>query len=144
LLHAGNNETVNKEMYIDILLRLRDAVRRKRPEKCRTNNSFLLYDNAPAHRPVLFNDFLAKKNVTKLENPPYTRDLFPGDFYLFPQLKSALKGWHFCGAADVINNAMVELKRLSKYGFQKCFQHPYSHWKKYIVAQGGHFEINVA
>jgi len=71
-------------MCIDILLRLRDAVRRKRPEKWRTNNWFLLYDNAPAHRPVLFKDFLAKKNMTKLEHPPCTPDLAPGDFYLFP------------------------------------------------------------
>ena len=70
----GNGEIVNKEMYIDILLRLRDAGRRKRPEKWRTNSWFLLYDNAPAHRPVLFKDFLAKKNVTKVEHPSYTLD----------------------------------------------------------------------
>jgi hypothetical protein len=44
----------------------------------------------------------------------------------------------------VINSAMEELKKLSEYGFQKCFQHPYSRWQKYIVAQQGHFEINVA
>ena len=29
-----------KEMYIDILCRLRDAIRRKRPEKWRTNSWF--------------------------------------------------------------------------------------------------------
>jgi len=29
---------VNKEMYIDILHHLRDAVRKKRPEKWRTNS----------------------------------------------------------------------------------------------------------
>jgi hypothetical protein len=80
----GNSETVNKEMYIDILLRPRDAVRRNRPEKWRTNSWFLLYDNAPAHRPGLFKDFLAKKTVTKLEHPPYTPDLDPGEFYLWP------------------------------------------------------------
>jgi hypothetical protein len=41
---------VNKEMYINMLRRLEDAVRKKRPEKWRTNSWFLLYDNAPAHR----------------------------------------------------------------------------------------------
>jgi len=47
---------VNKEMYIDILRRLRDAVRWKRPEKWRIISRFLLHDNAPAHRPVLAKD----------------------------------------------------------------------------------------
>jgi hypothetical protein len=36
-------------MHIYILRRLRDAFRRKRPEKLRNNSWFLLYDNAPAH-----------------------------------------------------------------------------------------------
>jgi histone-lysine N-methyltransferase SETMAR len=76
----GNSENVNKEMYIDILLRLRDAVRRKRPEKWRPNSWVFLYDNAPAHRLISFKDFLAKKNMTQLEHPPYTPDLAPGDF----------------------------------------------------------------
>ena len=60
---------MNKEMYIDILRRLRDAVRRKRPEKWRTSSWFLLHDNAPAHRSVLVKDFLAKNSVTTSQHP---------------------------------------------------------------------------
>jgi len=66
-----------------------DAVRRKRPEKWKTNSWFLLHDYAPAHRSVLINDFLAKNIVTTQEHPPYSPDLVPADFYLFPGLKSA-------------------------------------------------------
>jgi len=65
---------VNKEMYNDILRRLSDVVRRKRPENWRTNVWFLLHHNAPAHRSVLVKDFLAKNNVTTLEHPPYSPD----------------------------------------------------------------------
>jgi hypothetical protein len=90
-----------------------DAVRRKRPEKCRTNSWFFLHDNAPAHRSVLVKGFLAKNSVTTLEHPTYYRDLAPADFYLFPGLKSSLKGWRFCDATGVIKNATEELKRLS-------------------------------
>ena len=64
-------------------------------------------------------------------------------FYLFPRLKSALKGWSFCGAT-YIRNVTEELKRLLQNGFQKCFQHLSSHWKKCIVEQGDYFEVNVA
>jgi hypothetical protein len=60
---------MNKDMYTDTLRCLGDAVRRKRPEKWRTNVCFHPHDNAPAHRSVLVTDFLAKNNVTTLEHP---------------------------------------------------------------------------
>ena len=67
-------------MYLAFLRRLRDAVRMKRPEKLRTNSWFLLHDNAPAHRSVLVNCFLAENNVTTLEHPSYSPHLTPADF----------------------------------------------------------------
>jgi Transposase. len=82
-------KTVNK--YTDIIHHLRDAIRRKRPEKWRTNSWFLLYNNAPAHRSVLVKDFLAENNMTTLENHTYSPDVAATDFYLFPRPKSALK-----------------------------------------------------
>jgi hypothetical protein len=76
------------------------------------------------NRLALVNDFLANNNVTILEHSPYPPNLVPANFSLFPQPKSALKGWHFCDAND-IKNAMEELKRLSLNGFQECFQNLY-------------------
>ena len=70
-------------MYIAILQRLRDTVRRKCPEKGK-NGWFLLHDNAPAHRSVLINDFVETNNVRTLEHPPYSPDMAAADFYLFP------------------------------------------------------------
>jgi len=111
------DKTVNKEMYSDILRRLKDAARRKCPEKWRLNSWFLLHDNAPAYRPHLAKDFLAKNNVATLENPPYSSDLTPGDFCLFPPLKSTLKGRDFCDVTDIFKNATEELKRRSQNYF---------------------------
>jgi transposase len=103
-------------MYTDILRRLGDAVRRKRPEKWSTNIWFPLH-NVPTHLSVLVKDFLAKKKVTTLEHPLYSPDLATAEVYLFPQLKSPLKGRSFCYATDTIKNATKELKRLSQNGF---------------------------
>jgi len=58
---------------------------------------------------------------------PYFAELSPADFYLFPCLKSALKGWHFGDATDIIENAMEQVTRLPQNGFQECFQYLYSH-----------------
>jgi hypothetical protein len=123
-------------MYIDNLRRLRDAVRRKRLEKWRTNSWFLLHYNAPAHRSFLVNDFLAKNNVATLEHPLYS----PVCSLFLP----ALMGRRFCDATDVIKNATEELKRLSRKYFQKCFQQLYSRQQKCVAAQGDYFEGNIA
>ena len=132
--------TVNKEMYIDILHHLRDAVKRKHLNECRTKSRFFVHDNAPGHWSILVKDFLAKHNVTILEHPPYCHNLTPAGYCLVPQLKSPLKGQCFCDATDIIENTMEELTRLSQNGFQECFQQLNSHWKTCIVTQADHFE----
>ena len=98
-------------MYIDILRRRRDEVRRERPEKWRTSSWFLLLDNAPAHRSVLVKDFLSNNAVITLEYPPYSPGLAEFNFYLFSLMKSALKGRRFCDSTDNIKNVMEELKK---------------------------------
>jgi alpha-L-fucosidase len=46
-IHQG--QTVSQAYYMEILKRLREAVRRKRPELW-TNDWILHHDNAPAHK----------------------------------------------------------------------------------------------
>ena len=117
-----------------MLRRLRVVIRRKLREKWRTTSWFFLHDNAAAHRSVLVENFLARYNVTILAYPPYSPDLATADVYLLGRLKSALKGWRLCDATDIIENATEELKRLQNV-FQECFQHVYSYWLKFTVAQ---------
>jgi len=89
--YVPRGQTVNKEFYKTVLQRLRDAVRRHRPEKWRSGNWILHHDNAPAHRAVTTNEFLAKHNISSLPHPPYSPDLAPRYFF-FPQLKKTMKG----------------------------------------------------
>ncbi|GBO13735.1 hypothetical protein AVEN_14207-1 [Araneus ventricosus] len=135
----SEGQTVNKELYLEILKRLRDAIRRKQPEKWETNDWFLLHDNAPPHRALLVKKYLARHSVTTLEHPLYSPDLAPADFYLFPRLKMKLKGHCFVDSDEVIENAMKQLKDLSKNGFQECFEQLYECWKKYVDAGGKYF-----
>ncbi|KAJ4429679.1 hypothetical protein ANN_21880 [Periplaneta americana] len=96
--------TVTKELYVEILLRLRNAVRRKRPEKWVENNWFLMHDNAPAHRAIIVKNFLPRHNIT---------DLSPPDYFLFPHLKSHLKGQRFNAEEEYdayINKTRKELE----------------------------------
>jgi hypothetical protein len=83
---------------------------------------------------------LVANDVPTFKYPP----LSPDDFHLLPRLKSTLKVHSFCGTTDTTQNAMDELKRLSQNVFQECFQHLYSRWQEYILAQGEYSEGNVA
>jgi histone-lysine N-methyltransferase SETMAR len=82
--------------------------------------------------------------VTTLEHPPHSAGLAVADFHLFPQLKSEMKGRRSCDTADIIKNAMEELKRLSQNGFQECSIYLYSRWQKCVISKGNYFERNVA
>ena len=53
-------QTVNKEFYVAVLKRLREAVRRKRPQLWTKQSWVLHLDNAPAHSSFLMRNFLAK------------------------------------------------------------------------------------
>ncbi|GBL93422.1 hypothetical protein AVEN_219528-1 [Araneus ventricosus] len=90
-------QTVNKELYLEILKRLRDAIRRKRPQKRTTHDWFLLHDNAPPHRVLIVKKYLARHSVTTLDHPPYSPGLAPADFYLFPRAENEIERTPFCG-----------------------------------------------
>ena len=68
---------VNKEFYKRIQQRLRDTVRRHRPEKWHSGNWILHHDDALPHRAVTTNEFLAKHNIPSLQHLPYSPDLAP-------------------------------------------------------------------
>jgi transposase len=74
-------QTVNKEFYVAILKRLKEAVRRKRPQLW-TNQSWVLHhDNEPAQSSFLVRNFLAKNETTIVSQPPYSPDLAAADFF---------------------------------------------------------------
>ena len=74
-------QTVNQVYYLQVLKRLREKVRRKRPELFAYNSWILHHDNAPAHTALSVKEFLATKQITVLEHPAYSLDLAPVAFF---------------------------------------------------------------
>ena len=83
-------QTVNAAFYVEVLKRLRENVRRKRPDQWRNITWLLHHDDAPAHAAHLTRRFLTANNMTMVPHPPYSPDLAPSDFFLFPKLKTKL------------------------------------------------------
>ena len=86
--YVPEGQTINKDYYLEILRRLRDAVRRKRPDRWTGKNWQLHHDNAPAHPADVIKSFLAKNNMALVRQPTYSPHLVPCHFWLFPQVKN--------------------------------------------------------
>ena len=69
----------------------------------------LHHNNAPAHASHLVQSFLAKYQITQVIQPPCSPDLTPCDFWLFPKLKSSLKGKRFQTISEIQGNTMGQL-----------------------------------
>ncbi|VVC26015.1 DDE superfamily endonuclease domain [Cinara cedri] len=99
-----------------------EKVRRKRLEPWKSKSWFLHHDNAPAHSTLSIREFLASKNVLMIPHPPYSPDLAPCDFFLFPRLKSTLKSHRFQDVDETIHKATQELKAITMEEIQRCFK----------------------
>ena len=106
---------------MEILRRLRDAVRRKRPNMWAAKNFQLHHDNAPAHSAHVVQAFLAKNSMPLIRQAPYSPDLAPCDFWLFPKLKTTLKGRRFQSREDIMKKATEELQSNSGGGVYEVF-----------------------
>jgi len=105
---------------------LREAVRRKGPEPWADNTWMLYHDNAPAHASLLIREFLMKYETNVVPQPPYSPDLVPADFFLFPKLESSLKGSRFQRVEEIEKNSIRDLRTFPQNTFQDVFKS----WKK--------------
>ena len=82
-------QTVTQYFYKEILERLQKRVLRVRANTAR--NWILQHDNAPSHTALSVQQCLTSKRISVLPQPPYSPDIAPCDFFLFPRVKMAVK-----------------------------------------------------
>ena len=137
---APTGQTINKEYYVEVLKRLLDAVRIKRPHFWSSGDWLLHHENAPAHSSNLVQQFLAKHKIVQLRQPPYSPDIAPCDFWMFPKLKTALKGMRFDDIETIQSNATRELNAIPKSAFEDCFKIWKHRWERVVQSNGDYFE----
>ena len=133
-------QTVNAAFYVEVLRRLRENVRRKRPDQWQNNTWLLHHDNAPAHAALLTRRFLTDNNMTVVPHPPYSPDLAPSDFFLFPKLKMKLKGRRFQTVEEIQAESQAVLNTLRENDFQECFKNWQRRWDRCQASEGDYFE----
>ena len=77
--------------FTRIFKKVKEFYNKKRQSKG-WSGAHLLHDNASSQKCEVVKSFLASEKVKVLNHPPYSPDLSPCDFFLFPRLKKMLSG----------------------------------------------------
>ena len=85
-------QTVNKEYCVELLTEFRKRFSRKRPTLFKSGLWHFHQDNAPVYNSILVTNYLTKMGINTVPKPPYSPDIVPSDFWLFPNLKENLTG----------------------------------------------------
>ena len=92
--------TINSDVYIDTLKKLKARIRRVRPA-LEMSKVLLQHDNAKPHTILKTREVISSFGWTTISHPPYSPDLAPSDFHLFKPLKESLRGRHFSSTEEV-------------------------------------------
>ena len=85
-------------------------------------------------------EYLKESGLTVLDHPPYSPDLSPCDFWLFPRLKEMLAGHRFeshCGIGGAVYQC---LQHIPKEDYRVAFRKWVDLCKMYVGADGAYFE----
>ena len=133
--YLQQGRTINGAYYAAELRRLRQEVARKRRGTL-TRGVLLLQDNAPAHTSQVAITAATEYGFEVLPHPPYSPDMAPFDFYLFPKLKSNIRGAQFGSKEGVIAAVIEYLEDFYLEGISKLEQR----WTKCTALKGDDIE----
>ena len=77
---------MDKGLGVGLLKEFRKIFLGKRPARFKSGQWHFHRDNAPVHNSILVTGYLSKMGINTIPQPPYSRDLAPFNFWLFPKL----------------------------------------------------------
>lgn len=89
--YLGKGKTITGAYYAALLDKFYAEIKKKRPHLARKKILFY-HDNAPAHSSGIVAAKMHELGYELLPHPPYSPDLAPCDYYLFPNMKKCLAG----------------------------------------------------
>lgn len=132
-------QTVNKDYYLGVMERLREAIRQKRPDLWRDNSWILHHDNAPSHNAIIIRNFLAKNNTNTIQQPANSPDLAPCDFFLFNKVKKPLRGC-FSSREEIIDKSKRALLAIPEVEYMQGFEDWIKRWHMCVAVGGEYIE----
>jgi hypothetical protein len=133
-------KTVNAKIYKGVMDRDLERIQWARPAAFCSRDFFLLHDKYVCPQSCKCLPIFDPKNVTTIYHPPYSSDLSPPNYFLFPKLKIKLKELHCADVAEIQEALTDELKKVQQEKFSAAFQKLYDRAKACIYAKGAYFQ----
>jgi histone-lysine N-methyltransferase SETMAR len=132
-------KTITGEYHSNLLTRLDEKNPEKRPDL--QKKKIIFYeDNSPSHKSVLVMGKLRDVHYELLEHPPYSPDLAPSDFCLFPKLKLFLAGQSFSSNQEASAGVEGYFADLTKNHYRDGIMALEHRWNKCISLKGDYVE----
>ena len=109
--------------------------RRKRPALFKLGQWHFHQDNTPVHNSILITDYLTKMGIKTVPHSPYSPDLAPCDFWLFPKLR----GCRYETIEEMKEAVTKVIDTLTQEDFHGAFQKLLQRYKC-LAARGDYFE----
>lgn len=114
--YLEKGKTITGEYYASLLDRLSEEIKEKRRHLARKKILFH-QDNARVHTCAVAMAKIAELKFELLQHPPYSPDLAPSDYFLFPNLKKWLGGQRFTSNEELIAQTNAYFEELPKSYF---------------------------
>ena len=132
-------KSITGKYYKDVVLKKLKRYYQKRRPATGFKHVGLLHDNAPTHTSAIVTAFLKKEKVTVLPHPPYSPDLAPCDFFLYPKLKLLfLAGWKYQSQQTLGSAIHMYLITVPKSAYCDAFK-KWIHWLKLCISSHGEY-----
>ena len=131
--------TVTGDYYSSLLVQLRENIKSKRPGKL-TKGVLFHQDNAPPHKAAVSMATIHQCGFEIVPHPPYSPDLAPSDFHLFPNLKNHIGVKRYSTDDDVMEAVEGYFGSLSKTVFWEGINKLQYRWEKCVRLGGDYVE----
>ena len=137
--YLAKGKTINGIYYADLIEKLRIAIKQKRPGKL-SKTVIFHQDNAPSHKSAVAMAAIRKAGFEMLDHPPYSPDLAPSDYHLFPRMKRAISGRRFSTDQEVIEEVEFYFNQQDKAFYMAGIRALKHRWEKCVALKGDYVE----
>ena len=132
--------SVTATYYTEVVLRkVVEAICEQRPT-VGCSRTLMLHDNSAPHKAKVTTTFLEEREIRVLAHSPYSPDLAPCDFWLFPILQEKLAGHKFDRIQDLAKAVKSQLQGIPREQYQMALEMWRRRLEKCIQVKGEYSE----
>lgn len=135
--YLEKGKTITGAYYASLLDKLKAEIAKKRPH---LKGKKVLFHQASAHTSAVAVAKIHELQFELVDHPPYSPDLSPSDFFLFPKLKLWLGGQRLSSNEEIVSSVDAYFVEQEADYYLEGLKRLEHHWRKCIDLKGDYVE----